>query len=445
MTTRRQILVPVGELLVSADPAVTLFTCVGSCVAVILYDAREKIAGMVHIVLPGCRNTLRPDDRNAFYADSGVPLLIKEIEQHGASRSQMTAVITGGACLAPDGNPSIGRNNTQKALSLLEGAGIPISRQVTGGSDGRTIEVFVKTGETYIRTSSSSFRSDQTPKRAEEFLPESLLADLADSLEHLRPDPRVSKKLFEVIHQTNIDWQAASDLVHQDIILAMHLFQKCNSPYYGSPQKITSFEAALTRLGPDKLRRICVVTAAGRHHDILQADTGIDQRSLSDHCLGSAVIAQYVAKATCADLQKEAFTAALFHATGHIAVKGVTAQDSSGPNAGSNNGCASFMENDAARYQSHLTSALLAKWSFPQMIVEASFARKLSEHPNTISLAAVVNISCCISTMLGITGTDEKMDPKLSLCAVEQIRNSEYHERMIPNIIQKLRAKGLLC
>jgi chemotaxis protein CheD len=124
--------VAVGELRVSADAADILFTCVGSCVAVAVYDAGQKIAGLLHIVLPGHRKTPRPEDNNGFYADTGIPLLIKIMEQQGASRNRMKAIIAGGACLIANGNPDIGLSNIDKSLAMLAEAGIPVIRQEIG-------------------------------------------------------------------------------------------------------------------------------------------------------------------------------------------------------------------------------------------------------------------------------------------------------------------------
>ena len=45
--------VGIGEWIVSNDPADTLKTyALGSCVAVLIYDASQMIAGMIHIALP---------------------------------------------------------------------------------------------------------------------------------------------------------------------------------------------------------------------------------------------------------------------------------------------------------------------------------------------------------------------------------------------------------
>ncbi len=59
----------------SPDQLITIG--LGSCVGITLYDKYNKVGGMVHIMLPENRKGLKP----AKYADTGIPLLIEEMEK----------------------------------------------------------------------------------------------------------------------------------------------------------------------------------------------------------------------------------------------------------------------------------------------------------------------------------------------------------------------------
>ena len=80
----------------SADPQERLITVLGSCVAVTIYDKENQIGGLVHIVLPGRRSFRRPENRNSYYADTGVPLLVEEMIKKGAQRENLVANVIGG-------------------------------------------------------------------------------------------------------------------------------------------------------------------------------------------------------------------------------------------------------------------------------------------------------------------------------------------------------------
>ncbi len=450
MNRTKTVHIPIGEFRVSFDPADILFTCVGSCVAVALYDSREKIAGLLHIVLPGHRENERIDDKNAFYADTGVPLLIREMERHGADRDRITAIVAGGACLVAGGNPDVGVDNSEKCLALLTEAGIPLIRQETGGIEGRAVEITVASGAIRIRPNSRQIqgsRNSTSTSTSGKPLPLPLLNTVAASLEQIRPDPHVAGRLFEALHQRELDWQEISALVCQDFVLALHLLQKCNSDYYGNPQSVGSFAAALSCLGPDKLRRVCVVVAAEKNSTTRLAEFGIDQKTLSRHTLASAVAAQYLALEICPELEQEAFSAALLHPLGSIAACLVAAAGESSPDERCDDLCSFSVEPDSksARYHRLLAGALLTIWQLPQVLAEAvSTVRSPLISSDRVTLAAVVEAACNISAMLGISGTRVQRSADFSLSALEQIKVVNNNERLFPDIILKLRGAGLL-
>ncbi len=446
MSRTKTVHIPIGEFRVSVDPADILFTCVGSCVAVALYDSREKIAGLLHVVLPGHREHERGDDRNAFYADTGVPLLIREMERHGADRDRITAIVAGGACLVAGGNPDIGVGNSEKCLALLTDAGIPVLRQETGGIEGRAVEITIAGGAVRIRPNSRQIQGSRNGTSGKP-LPLPLFNTVAASLEQMRPDAHVAGRLFEALHQRELDWQEIATLVCQDFVLAVHLLQKCNSDYYGNPQSVGSFAAALSCLGPGKLRRVCVVVAAQRNSTTRLAEFGIDQKTLSRHTLASAVAAQYLALEICPELEQEAFSAALLHPLGSIAACLVAADGGSSPDERCDDLCSFSVEPDStsARYHRHLAGALLTKWQLPQVLAEAvSTVRSPLISSDRVTLAAVVEAACNIGAMLGISGTRVQRSADFSLSALEQIKVVNNNERLFPDIILKLRDAGLL-
>ena len=142
----------IAELKVSHAPNV-LRTILGSCVGICLYDGDNKIGGMSHIMLPvhkdGNKSPLK-------YADSAIPLLVKELEKLGADSKILVAKIIGGAMMFNLGENSlmgeIGRNNIKKAKLVLEELGISIISEDTAGNYGRTVDFFLDTGEVEVRS-----------------------------------------------------------------------------------------------------------------------------------------------------------------------------------------------------------------------------------------------------------------------------------------------------
>ena len=128
----------------------------GSCVGVTLYDERRKIGGMVHVMLPSTELAKGADFNRSKFADSAVPDLLQQMIRSGADQRRLVAKLAGGAQMFNLGGDAdsllkIGARTVEackKALSLLR---IPIVAEDTGGSWGRTVELFSESGVLEIR------------------------------------------------------------------------------------------------------------------------------------------------------------------------------------------------------------------------------------------------------------------------------------------------------
>jgi len=240
--------VPIGELRVSGDPQVRLVTVTGPCVALALYDPEAGVAGLLHVVQPGRRRVRRPGDRHAFYADTGVPLLVEEMVDHGARRDRLQATVVGGAMASPPGNfGDLGRLNVEAVTGRLQEMGIPMVIREVLGQMGRRISLDVSTGSVSVDTFTVPAIPGILPGEAE--LPPKQLTRVAQEVSSLRPEPRLSALVMEELHQPHPDWWAVRRLMGQDPVLAAHFFRLANSPPYGHPQEIASLEEALNLLG----------------------------------------------------------------------------------------------------------------------------------------------------------------------------------------------------
>ena len=78
----------IGHMKASASTGDEIKTyALGSCVAVILYDKKAKIAGMIHIALPDSTvNTEKSKTLPGYFVDTGMPLLLKDFKKLGGDR-----------------------------------------------------------------------------------------------------------------------------------------------------------------------------------------------------------------------------------------------------------------------------------------------------------------------------------------------------------------------
>jgi chemotaxis protein CheD len=129
-------MIGIGEYRVGSFPMMTIG--LGSCIGLTLYDDTLKVGAMVHIMLPesGGRK-----DRPGKYADTAVPMLLRELGALGCRNRSITAKMAGGACMFEyfGTNLNIGERNTEKIRALLKEHNIPLVKEDTGGKVGRSV------------------------------------------------------------------------------------------------------------------------------------------------------------------------------------------------------------------------------------------------------------------------------------------------------------------
>lgn len=114
----------------------------GSCIGIVLYDTASKKAGLVHIMLPDSTK-IKNNQNKMKFADSGIALLVGEMEKRGIKRGNLKAKIAGGAKMFNFSSTtelgSIGDKNIAAVHEKLKELGIRIVSEDVGLNYGRTI------------------------------------------------------------------------------------------------------------------------------------------------------------------------------------------------------------------------------------------------------------------------------------------------------------------
>ncbi len=160
-TQEKTILVGLGELKIDKDPSAILVCLgLGSCISVCAYDPSIKLGGMAHIVLPNSNG--RSQDNSAKYADKGVRLLLEEMFKQGARKSHLVVKLAGGAALSKspglEETFKIGQRNLESVQAVLAEERISTAAADVGGHIGRTVRMFVDSGQVVVTTIGSERR-----------------------------------------------------------------------------------------------------------------------------------------------------------------------------------------------------------------------------------------------------------------------------------------------
>ncbi|SDY71191.1 chemotaxis protein CheD [Evansella caseinilytica] len=148
--------VGMADLNYATPPNTIRTTGLGSCVGIIIYEERQKICGMAHIMLPESSMARSGQVNRAKYADTAVEDLLHHLEQSGASRLRLKAKIAGGAQMFQFSTANemmrIGPRNVEAVKTALNIYKIKIIAEDVGGNSGRTIEFDPETSKLEIRT-----------------------------------------------------------------------------------------------------------------------------------------------------------------------------------------------------------------------------------------------------------------------------------------------------
>ncbi len=146
--------VGIGEIQVVDDQESVLVAYgLGSCVGISLYDPVQKVAGMLHAMLP--ENTSMDSTKVTKYVDSGLDELLRVMEEKGANRRRMIIHVAGGANMLNlptfQDTFQIGDRNIKAAHKKLEALHLKAYSENVGGHEGRTVHLHGNDGRMTIR------------------------------------------------------------------------------------------------------------------------------------------------------------------------------------------------------------------------------------------------------------------------------------------------------
>jgi len=145
----------IGDMGISNDPGVNIKTyALGSCIAVVLYNAEFKTGGMVHIALADSNiNEEKSKIKPGYFADTGIPELLTRMRKKMGSLdlSGLEIKLIGGARVIRDERFfDIGGKNIETARKLIRSMGLKIKSEDTAGDISRTVTLFTADGRTMI-------------------------------------------------------------------------------------------------------------------------------------------------------------------------------------------------------------------------------------------------------------------------------------------------------
>lgn len=132
-----------GEMAVAKEGI--LRTTLGSCVGIVLYDPRQNVYGLAHVMLPQCSEG--EAENPGKYANTAIPALLKMMNVRRDQYPNIVAKIAGGsnmfANVSSNSPIAIGVKNIEAVKTILKDLQICIRKEDLGGEKGRQLIIDV--------------------------------------------------------------------------------------------------------------------------------------------------------------------------------------------------------------------------------------------------------------------------------------------------------------
>ncbi len=146
----------VADMAISNNPEEVLVTySLGSCIAIVIYDCRAKVGGMLHYMLPESSMDKEKAKKNpSMFADSGISLLFRQSYQFGTRKESLIVKAVGGAqILDENGIFNIGKRNYLAMRKIFWRNNVMVTAEHVGGSVNRTVRLEMTTGQVFVKVS----------------------------------------------------------------------------------------------------------------------------------------------------------------------------------------------------------------------------------------------------------------------------------------------------
>ena len=149
------ITVGISDMKMSDNPEDMLITySLGSCIGLTLYDPEIRLGAMIHCLLPLSRTDKEKAAKNPYmFTDTGVAAMLQQMYNRGAQPKRLIAKAAGAAAPLKSANMfKVGERNFTVLRKLLWKNNILLAAHETGGSEARTLCLYIDSGRTVIRS-----------------------------------------------------------------------------------------------------------------------------------------------------------------------------------------------------------------------------------------------------------------------------------------------------
>ena len=110
---------------------------IGSCIVIVAYDAKTRIGGMAHAMLPN--EAPKKALRKTRYVPDGIRELLRQMIEAGAKLENIEVSLVGAGNVLQKKDDTICESNIRSTTQLLKEQNIPIRASVVGGIERKSV------------------------------------------------------------------------------------------------------------------------------------------------------------------------------------------------------------------------------------------------------------------------------------------------------------------
>jgi len=140
--------VPTGAVAAGKSPDIFRSCAIGSCVVISAYCWQRRVGGLAHIMLPGnapCNGILE----KTKYAENAIKELLCHMETLEADMEALDVCLVGAANVLKRPDDTVGQNNLDSVIEILEKKRIKIQAQSVGGTNRRSVTFDIGKGTVF--------------------------------------------------------------------------------------------------------------------------------------------------------------------------------------------------------------------------------------------------------------------------------------------------------
>ncbi len=130
--------------------------------------------------------------------------------------------------------------------------------------------------------------------------------------------PQVAAKVLELSSDPNTSAKQLQQVISDDQAMTGRILKIANSAMYSCSRKVKTLTEAIVMLGFNSIRSLVVTSAARNLYNTRKSRTGLKERLLWEHSIGTAFAARLLASERTPSLTEEAFLSGLMHDIGKL-------------------------------------------------------------------------------------------------------------------------------